>query len=178
MYTRVRTREGTSPPHTHTHGLTMARAAAPRLVAAAVLFLSAPPRHAAADDADGPATVTVQTLLRDFTADHDNFEGALGSGRSNRGALDIDLGADNKPHMSMLPVDTLGGPGTAVQHFTTQADFDQWYATSTPAILMPMVFNKAGDNYVFDSPAYFPLTGKGCGESHDGKNFHFTTEIV
>ncbi len=120
---------------------------------------------------DGGSTCTdLMATIRDFRADHPDFEANIGS---MPGLVEDALGSDNKP------VYAPAGP-TAVT--AGQAEFDQWYRDVDGinmrfAIPIPLTETSPGV-FVFDDPEFFPIDGMGWpGEELLGHNFHFTTEI-
>jgi fibro-slime domain-containing protein len=108
--------------------------------------------------------------LRDFRADHPDFEDALGD---DRGLVQFQLGADMKP---------VYAPGGATVTVSGPDSFNQWYR-DVPGINMPfdfpiMLTETTPGVFVFEDLDFFPLDGMGWpGEEIDGHNFHFTTEI-
>ena len=129
---------------------------------------------AASDGAatDGGMTGCGQLLaiVRDFKADHPDFEAELGT---DHGIVEATLGSDGKPVYA-------GGAGTATTHGA--ANFDEWYRDTAGVnmrfeIPLPLTEGPAGV-FTFDNGAFFPLDGMGWpGEETGGHNFHFTTEI-
>jgi fibro-slime domain-containing protein len=120
-------------------------------------------------DAGGSCTDLVATL-RDFRADHPDFEANIGS---MRGLVEDRLGTDFKP---------VYAPDGATSVTAGQAEFDQWYRDVDGInmrfeISIPLTETSPGI-FVFDDPEFFPLDGMGWpGEETLGHNFHFTTEI-
>jgi fibro-slime domain-containing protein len=113
---------------------------------------------------------TLTAILRDFTADHPDFEKTISD---DRGLVKVDLGADNKP---------VYAPAGATVTVSGQASFDQWYR-DVPAVnmhfeqLLPLTEAPQG-TFTFDDQAFFPLDGMGWPNTEVfGHNFHFTTEI-
>lgn len=119
-------------------------------------------------DAGGCGELTA--ILRDFTADHPDFEQAIAD---DRGLVREDLGADGKP---------VYAPGGATATVSGQASFDQWYRDVAGVNLrfeqpLPLTEGPAG-TFTFDDSAFFPLDGLGFPNTEVmGHNFHFTTEI-
>ncbi|ODU08264.1 MAG: hypothetical protein ABS84_13615 [Rubrivivax sp. SCN 71-131] len=119
-----------------------------------------------------PATITLATTVRDFTASHADFEGPLGG---DPGIVESTLGADNKPVYNAAA----SNPTIA-----SAASFDQWYRDVSGvnialarSITLTETFEGSGI-YRFASSAYFPIDGDGFGNTPGwGSNFHFTTEI-
>ncbi len=131
--------------------------------------VDAPPIDAPRRDVGTPPSCgTLLAVLRDFRADHPDFEGNLGN---DRGLVEDMLGSDRKP---VYAVDT--SPTTS-----NAANFDEWYrdvdgVNQRFEVPMPLTEGPAGV-FVFESDAFFPLDGMGWDEEIDGHNFHFTTEI-
>ncbi|MES1178424.1 MAG: fibro-slime domain-containing protein [Myxococcales bacterium] len=116
---------------------------------------------------DGCGT-TILAVIRDFQADHMNFEGNTGD---DRGIVKPDLGADRKPVLARSgPTQTVRDP----------AQFDNWYR-NVDGLNKPYKFEIwFGPNQgvsSFQSTAFFPLDGAGFGNQGNDHNFHFTTEI-
>lgn len=109
-------------------------------------------------------------ILRDFKADHPDFEKTIAD---DRGLVRADLGADGKP---------VYAPAGATVTVSGPASFDQWYRDTAGVNLhfeqpLPLAENPQG-TFTFDSAAFFPLDGLGFPNTEiDGHNFHFTTEI-
>jgi len=129
-------------------------------------------------------------VVRDFKGanepgGHGDFEAFQGDSAS-KGIVANLLGADQKPVYTAMGafIDPHNGPQT-----TTKAAFDQWYR-ATPNVNKPFViyfyFQPNGNVLTFQSNAFFPLDGKGWGDTcteagaHCPKqdhNFGFTTEV-
>jgi len=118
----------------------------------------------------GTDCVDLTASLRDFRADHPDFEGAIGT---QRGLVEDMLGPELKP---------VYAPDGATSVTAGQAEFDQWYRDVDGLnmrfdIPIPLTESSPGI-FVFDDPEFFPLDGMGWpGEERLGHNFHFTTEI-
>jgi fibro-slime domain-containing protein len=122
--------------------------------------------------------LTLQLTMRDFTpATHADFELDIDPDVGLPGLVEAKLGADHTP--------TYAPSGPTVMT-TGPAEFAQWYH-DTPGINMtfpvtlPLTL-ATGGKLTYDSSAFYPLDGKGFGDTYlgdDGKqhNFHFTTEI-
>jgi fibro-slime domain-containing protein len=126
-------------------------------------------RTVIAYDGDTGGCGTLVAAIRDFRADHPDFEDYLGS---LRGIVQADLGRDR------LPIYAPDGPTEVT---TGRMEFDQWYRDVPGAnirfmVPIPLAETSPG-TYVFDDSDFFPLDGIGWGEEIDGHNFHFTTEI-
>ncbi len=112
----------------------------------------------------------LRATIRDFKADHPDFEGALGN---DRGLVTVMLGVDNKPVFA---------PSGATATVSGAASFDQWYRDTggvnmTFTIPLVLVEGPPGQ-FVFEDLSFFPLDGMGWpGEEVSGHNFHFTTEL-
>jgi len=129
-------------------------------------------------------------VVRDFKGKnepdgHPDFE-AYSGGNASKGIVKDTLGDDQKP--------VYNGTGPIVdpkngQQTTSKMDFDQWYR-ATANVNKPYVvyfyFEPNSGVLTFDSSAFFPLDGKGWGNTctEDGAtckkqshNFGFTTEV-
>lgn len=116
---------------------------------------------------DGGCGLTA--TLRDFKADHPDFEGTTGN---DRGLVKTDLGVDKKPQYA-------ANSGTTTT--SGKANFDQWYRDTpgvnmTTTLSLPLTSPSMG-LYVFDSSAFFPLDNQLFGNEGRNHNFHFTTEL-
>ncbi|MEO8903015.1 MAG: fibro-slime domain-containing protein [Polyangiaceae bacterium] len=118
----------------------------------------------------------ILAVIRDFKADHKNFEGPLRGSIDDLGLVKPDLGPDRKP------VFAPSGPTATV---LDPAQFDSWYR-NVDGLNLPFKFEIwfAPNNGVtsFQSTAFFPLDGAGFGndgndDARKPHNFHFTTEI-
>ena len=122
-----------------------------------------------AGDGTPPQCGSLTAILRDFKVDHPDFEGALGN---DRGLVEDDLGADNKP---------VYAPGGATTTVSGSASFDQWYRDVANVnmhfeVPLPLTENPPG-TFSFEDNAFFPLDNMGFGNEGNPHNFHFTTEI-
>lgn len=126
-------------------------------------------------------------VVRDFKGvnepgGHPDFEAFQGDAQT-KGLVADALGADQKP----VYASQCGAPpaGKTVcpygQQTTTQANFDQWYRFSDGINKPYLVYFKFEANngvYTFQSTSFFPLDGKGWGNTPKANhNFHFTTEL-
>jgi fibro-slime domain-containing protein len=143
----------------------------------------------AAGGATGCGT-SILGVVRDFKGvnepdGHGDFEAFSGKDAS-KGIVAAMLGADQKPVYTAMGafIDPRNGPQT-----TTKAAFDQWYR-GTPKVNKPYLiyfyFQPNNNVLTFQSNAFFPLDGKGWGNTcteagaHCAKsnhNFGFTTEL-
>lgn len=139
------------------------------------------------DGGDGGAgcAPNLTGLLRDFRGKdqpdgHPDFQ-SYRAPEPTKGLVAAELGADRKPVFASTT-----GDGTNGQQLTSKESFDQWYR-NTEGVNFPVEFTlplRPRDNGVltFSSNAFFPLDGKGFGDSgkdEDGNdhNFHFTFEL-
>jgi fibro-slime domain-containing protein len=130
--------------------------------------------HSGDDDASGepPASCTqLAAVLRDFRADHPDFEKATST--DDRGLVQPQLGSDKKP---------IYAPAGATMTVSGPASFEQWFR-DVPGVnmrfdeVLPLVEGPPG-TFTFDDQTFFPLDGKGWPNSAIyGHNFLFTTEI-
>lgn len=117
--------------------------------------------------------VAIPTVVRDFHADHPDFEEeSLGL---DIGIVESAIGPDGKPVYAGAPV-TLTTSG--------QANFDQWFR-DVPGVNMstslPITLVSGGEDppvYRFDSPLFFPIDDQLFGNEGNEHNFHFTLEMV
>jgi fibro-slime domain-containing protein len=132
-----------------------------------------------AGNANGDSSCTPQLVgvLRDFRGanepgGHPDFESVV----DGRTGLDLNsvsdtLGSDRKP--------VFNGPSKST---TTKANFDQWFrdtpgVNKTERVTLPFVIEASGRT-TFDSAAFFPLDGKGFGNTpNQPHNFSFTYEL-
>jgi fibro-slime domain-containing protein len=116
---------------------------------------------------EGCGTV-ILAVIRDFTADHPDFEKTIGG---ETGLVQQTLGADRKPVFAHA-----GSTSTV----SGSASFDQWFR-NVPDVNKPFVlelfFAPASGTTSFQSNAFFPLDGAGFGDAGNTHNYHFTTEI-
>ncbi|MFO0666386.1 MAG: fibro-slime domain-containing protein [Polyangiaceae bacterium] len=137
-----------------------------------------------ASDACGP---NLTGILRDFKpatdpGGHPDFQYDVFG--PELGIVAPTLGSDLKPVYNAAAGQIAGGgiPGAPNVHSTHGgAAFDQWYR-DTPNVnvrelyVLPVIDENG--KQVFDSTAFFPLDGKGFGNTGDaGHNFHFTFEL-
>jgi fibro-slime domain-containing protein len=129
-------------------------------------------------DADAACGTTLHAVVRDFRADHADFENqAFVSLVALPGIVKDELGADHKP---------VYASAGATRETTGPTEFAQWYSdvagvNSHFEVDIPLTRDASG-KYVYDDSSFFPVDGKGphegfvdaAGVSH---NFHFTTEI-
>src|SRR6185503_6519370 len=93
------------------------------------------------------------------------------------------LGGDQKPvYASQCGAPPAGGNACPYnQQTTTQANFDQWYRFTdnvNKPYLIYFRFEQNGPVYTFQSTSFYPLDGKGWGNTPNaGHNYHFTTEL-
>jgi fibro-slime domain-containing protein len=111
-------------------------------------------------------------VLRDFRADHPDFEAYLNNPDGLKGLVQDRLDPSRKP-VYAPPGSTAGS--------TSAADFDQWYrnvgGVNRPYRIELFLEPAAGGVSTFESNAFFPLDGAGFGNERRNHNFHFTTEI-
>lgn len=109
----------------------------------------------AAGGADGPADQCGELIatIRDFRADHPDFEDAIAD---DRGLVRVDLGADRKP---------VYAPAGATATVSGAASFDQWYR-DVPGVnltfAVPLVLAETTPGqFVFEDLDFFPIDGRG-----------------
>ncbi len=126
------------------------------------------------DDAsdEPPASCSqLNAVLRDFRADHPDFEKVTST--DDRGIADVTLGTDKKPVYAHTG---------ATLSVSSRASFDQWFR-DVPGVnmrfdeVLPLTEESPG-TFTFDDQSFFPLDGKGWpNQEIYGHNFLFTTEI-
>ncbi|MCP4343663.1 MAG: fibro-slime domain-containing protein, partial [Desulfobulbaceae bacterium] len=119
-----------------------------------------------------PDSVTVTGTVRDFRADHPDFEGSTGS---DRGIVETTLGSDGKP--------VYAHPGSSTGTTSGQANFDQWYR-DVPGVNISsehvIEMTKVSDNPVqfeYTDTSFFPIDDQGWGNAGHSHNYWFTYEI-
>jgi fibro-slime domain-containing protein len=126
-------------------------------------------------------------VVRDFKGanepgGHADFETFSGSDPT-RGLVAVDLGTDQKPvYASQCGAPPAGGNTCPFnQQTSTKANFDQWYRFAenvNKPFLVYFRFEANNNVYTFQSTSFYPLDGKGWGNTPDaGHNYHFTTEL-
>jgi len=137
-----------------------------------------------ADNSGTPGGCGTQILgvVRDFKGTnekggHPDFEHFSGSDASP-GIVKSLLGDDQKPVYASTGAFTDPANG---QQTTTKMNFDEWYR-ATPDVNKPYIvylyFEPNGDVFTFQSKAFYPLDGKGWGNTPGfDHNFGFTTEV-
>jgi len=121
--------------------------------------------------ADWPDTIFFDAVIRDFKADHPDFQSMDGHAEGLVGPI---LGSDKKPIY-------MGG-----DQLSNKSNFDQWFR-DVPGVNRRVNFkldlNKTETGtYVHDDPSFFPIDGMGWKDSAlalDGleHNFYFTLEL-
>jgi fibro-slime domain-containing protein len=121
----------------------------------------------------------IKVVYRDFRgysnffdqAGHPDFESPMGP---VKGLVKPDLGSDQKP---------IYAPTGPTLNVTSAATFNQWYRDVSgvnvrveETLTLTPDPSRPGLTY-FDSPAFFPLDGKGFSQQAYSHNYHFTTEI-
>lgn len=122
--------------------------------------------------------MTVPVTIRDFKADHPDFEGHIGGLQT--GMVSSTLGVDNKP----VPVFAESAdPHGVPLGFTTHANFNQWY-NDVPGVNLAkadaLTLTETGLGtgiYKFESSSFFPIDGELFGNEGNSHNYHFTMEL-
>jgi fibro-slime domain-containing protein/choice-of-anchor A domain-containing protein len=123
--------------------------------------------------ATNPTSITLQTLVRDFTPAHPDFEHYCCG--DSRNAVGDTLDQDGKPFLQTVDPN----------FFTSVARYAQWYR-DTPGLdgniaigpLTIVLDEIAPGLYSYNNQMYFPIDNQGFGNYLNyGHNFHFTTEI-
>jgi fibro-slime domain-containing protein len=159
---------GTGQPKTLPAGFTAANTLGGYRLGAPITAADSVGGSAGASTSSDGCGTTILAVIRDFKADHMNFEGNTGD---DRGIVKPLLGADRKPVFAPSgPTKTVADP----------AQFDDWYR-NTPGVNQPYKFEfwfaPSQGVSSFQSTAFFPLDGAGFGNQGNDHNFHFTTEI-
>lgn len=121
-------------------------------------------------------------IVRDFRANHPDFEDFSGTGPSLGMVLD-ELGDDRKPVHTDDPdvLDDNGNyDGAHGQQTTGSANFDEWYRNlevNDPYYITFSFEPNDDGTLTFRSNEFFPLDDAGFGNEGNGHNFHFTTEL-
>jgi fibro-slime domain-containing protein len=129
---------------------------------------SAGSRPAMADA--GQCDKTLRLVVRDFNADHPDFEKFTGSGLD--GIVEDDLGANHKP--------VYAHPG-GTAHTSGPDGFADWYE-DVPGVNqrfeVNLEFMETGPGvYRYDNAEFFPIDGRGFGNGpNPSHNYLFTTE--
>lgn len=129
-------------------------------------------------DPDGAKCGKLIAVVRDFKAEHGDFEKSeLNTGRFD-GIVRPELGPDG------LPVYAPEGPTRST---SGKENFDQWYRDvegTNMRFEVELPLTRAGNGVsAYDNSSFFPLDGKGwpgqdlMGADGQMHNFHFTTEI-
>ena len=130
----------------------------------------AEPRGDAGVSGRPSACGALHAIIRDFRADHPDFEHG---GELVEGIVEPELGEDGKP------VYALEGSSPVT---TSRERFDEWYRDVDGVNLrfevdLPLQ-EEAPGVFVFDDQEFFPIDGMGWPEEEvSGHNYHFTTEI-
>jgi fibro-slime domain-containing protein len=133
-------------------------------------------RGGALSSSDPPSSevqesILLRAVIRDFRADHPDFE-AFGGSTPTTGLVLPELGEHGRPvHAHDGPTDQTSGPEF----------FDQWYrhvpgVNETFVVALPLHRDEEG-SWVFDDSTFFPIDGLGTPEEEQDHNFHFTTAI-
>jgi fibro-slime domain-containing protein len=124
-------------------------------------------------------------LVRDFRGSdvqggHPDFQAFTGTSPT-KGLVQVQLGSDRKPVFASTT-----GDGAHGRQLTSKERFDEWYR-NTDGVNQAFEFTlplqpAAGGVLTFSSNAFFPIDGKGFGNSgkdvnEQEHNFHFTFEL-
>ena len=118
-----------------------------------------------------PTTLSLTATIRDFTDDHPDFEGAVGS---YSGAVATTLGADGKPVFAI--------PDYSSSVFSTADNFNQWYndvpgVNTSTSYTLDLVDPDADGVYTYSNSSFFPIDGELFGNEGRSHNYHFTLEL-
>lgn len=122
------------------------------------------------EDESKPQTIKLTGTIRDFKADHPDFESTIGT---DRGIVTATLGADKKPVYAHGNKKTLTTTGVT--------NFNQWYR-NVPGVNLSkehsITLAKQSDGtYKYQNNNFFPINGELFGNYRNDKNYHFTYEI-
>ncbi|GGF52828.1 fibro-slime domain-containing protein [Alteromonas lipolytica] len=122
------------------------------------------------------AFIELNATIRDFSASHNDFQGAVGGMGAFTGLVNSTLGADGKPVYSGIYADNS-------HSMSNSANFNQWYNdtagvnyTFSTTLTANETFAGSGI-FQYSNSAYFPINGQGFGNEGFSQNYHFTTEI-
>ncbi len=173
--------------HTHTFAKrTVFGAGALVLLAGTMSLVSTAPQALASDD-EGPDSVTLTGMIRDFKTNHPDFE-AYPWGGHFRNLVQDDLDSEGKPAFNDALLDSMDWDDIPITNAETMS---QWFR-DVPGVntswTHDIELTRSGDIYTFSRrrPDYFfPADGKGFGNSEGplrwaspgSHNFHFTMEL-
>ncbi len=122
-----------------------------------------------------PPTLDLPVIYRDFQTTHPDFESYSGDGAAT-GLVQETLDAEKKPVFK-----DRRGSSTIGDQLTDATRFAQWYRDTAESkqIFDKLTFTKqVDDSYLYDDPQFFPIDGKGWGDTPGWfNNFHFTSEL-
>ena len=120
----------------------------------------------------GPATITLDAVVRDFSSSHPDFEqGRIGFAT---GMVENQLGLDGNP--------VFAGPN-GHGYVNSAATFNQWYndvpgVNQTTILPLTLTESSAGSGiYQIGSGAFFPIDGQLGGNENRVHNYHFTLRM-
>jgi len=114
--------------------------------------------------------VNLNATVRDFRANHPDFQNGLGN---DRGVVQNQVGPQRKPVYAP-------SGGSSTTH--GRANFDQWYrdvsgVNQSTDIILALDDTDGDGTYTYVNNAFFPIDGRFFGNEGNNHNFHFTTEI-
>ena len=128
-------------------------------------------------DTDTECSSNIRAVIRDFSANHPDYEVYSGSAETVGLVEDI-LGSDLKPVFA-----STGEGGPYGQQITSEASFDDWYHTKADVneeFIVEIPLTDIGGGYFeYSSNAFFPLDELETAAGMEGNdhNFHFSTEV-
>lgn len=119
---------------------------------------------------NGICNTQMTGLIRDFQQSHPDFETTI---VDDRGLVEVDLGADDKP--------VYAGPATGTATTSGPDSFNQWYR-DTPGVNQTVAFtinlqDAGGGIYTYDNSEFFPIDDQLFGNEGNPHNYHFTYEL-
>jgi fibro-slime domain-containing protein len=136
----------------------------------------------------------LRATIRDFNADHPDFEEANQFGGDNPtvGMMAATLGTDDNPTFVRGGPDGAPLPENSAFQITSATTFADWYNDRSGVnvaveVDLPLV-NIGNGRYVLDDQEFFPVDNRGRneqttadsdddGQDDDTHNYHFTTEV-
>jgi fibro-slime domain-containing protein len=119
----------------------------------------------------GDCSGNLGATIRDFSADHPDFEDYSGD-EPYEGIVESQLGPDDKPvYAHPGPTEQTSGPDAFAQWYNDVAGINHNLPTS-----IQLTETEPGQ-FTYDNSAFFPVDGQGFGDEGNTHNYHFTTEV-